>query len=177
VQFLRAGKKPIYIGFGSMMVRPEERTRLSQVIVKAVELTGHRAIVASGWGAINIETHRDDIFVVDEVPHDWLFPQVVVAVYHGAAGTTAAALRAGIPSVIVPFFADQPIWGQRLHLLGVAPIPIPRKDLTAETLAQALQKVIEEAMQSKSARLGEIIRAEDGVARAIEVIEKSLLKR
>jgi sterol 3beta-glucosyltransferase len=171
--FLGAEKKPIYIGFGSMIVRPEERTRLSQVIIRAIERSGCRAIVASGWGAINLDPQKDEIFLVDEVPHDWLFPQVAAAVYHGAAGTTAAALRAGIPSVIVPFFADQPIWGQRLHQLGVAPMPIPRKELTAEALARSIQIVTEdEAMLSKSARLGEIIRAEDGIAQAIEVIEK-----
>jgi sterol 3beta-glucosyltransferase len=176
-QFLLSGKKPIYIGFGSMMVRVEERTRLSQVILKAIELSGQRAIVASGWGAINLDTQKDEIFLVDEVPHDWLFPQVAAAVYHGAAGTTAAALRAGIPSIIVPFFADQPIWGKRLHQLGVASRPIPRKELTAEALAQSILKVTEdEAILSKSARLGEMIRAENGVVRAIEVIEK-LIKR
>jgi UDP:flavonoid glycosyltransferase YjiC (YdhE family) len=174
-QFLLSGKKPIYIGFGSMMVRAEERTRLSQVIIKAIELSRQRAIMASGWGSINLDTKRDEIFLVDEVPHDWLFPQVAAAVYHGAAGTTAAALRAGIPSIVVPFFADQPIWGERLHLLGVAPKPIPRKELTAEALAQSIQQVTEDkAMLSKSARLGEVIRAEDGIARAIKVIEKSI---
>lgn len=173
IQFLNAGKKPIYIGFGSMMVRAEERTRLSQVITKAIELSECRAIVAPGWGAINLDTDRDKIFVVDEVPHDWLFPQVVAAVYHGAAGTTSAALRAGIPSVIVYFFGDQPSWGERLYQLGVAPMPIPRKDLTAEVLAQSIQKVTEdEAMRWKSARLGEIIRSENGVKQTIDVIEK-----
>jgi UDP:flavonoid glycosyltransferase YjiC (YdhE family) len=93
-------------------------------------------------------------------------------VHHGGTGTTAAGLRAGVPSIIVPFFADQPFWGQRIHALGVGPAPIQRKALTAERLAQAITIATQDAaMRQRAVALGEKIRSEDGVSRAVEIIE------
>ena len=94
-------------------------------------------------------------------------------VHHGGAGTTAAGLRAGVPSIIVPFFADQPFWGARVAELGVGPKPIPRKNLTVEQLSQAIQMAVtNNAMRQRAANLGAKIRAEDGVARAVEIIQQ-----
>ena len=101
--------------------------------------------------------------MVDSVPFAWLFPRVAAVVHHGGAGTTSAGLRAGVPSVVVPFFGDQPYWGQRVADLGVGPAPIPRKKLTAERLAQAIQTAVtDQAMRGRAAELGAKIRAEDG---------------
>jgi hypothetical protein len=104
------------------------------------------------------------------VPHEWLFPRTAAAVHYGGAGTTAASLRAGVPSVVTPFFGDQPFWGERIHALGVGPRPIPRRRLTAERLAAAIQAAVSDTgMRERAARLGRRIRAEDGVARAVEI--------
>jgi sterol 3beta-glucosyltransferase len=113
--------------------------------------------------------------MIEQAPHDWLFPRVKAVVHHGGAGTTAAGLHAGKPTITCPFFGDQPFWGQRVYELGVGPKPIPQKQLTAETLATAIQTAVSDArMVERAAALGEKIRAEDGVARAVEIIEATL---
>ena len=110
--------------------------------------------------------------MVDSVPFSWLFPRVAAVVHHGGAGTTSAGLRAGVPSIVIPFFADQPFWGQRVAALGVGPAPIPRKKLTAERLAQAIHTAVtDQAMRQRAADLGVKIQAEDGVARAVTIIQ------
>jgi UDP:flavonoid glycosyltransferase YjiC (YdhE family) len=94
-------------------------------------------------------------------------------VHHGGAGTTAAGLRAGVPSVIVPFFGDQPYWGQRVAELGVGPQPIPRKNLSVERLARALQTAMTDVgIRQRAAALGSKIQAEDGISTAIDIIQR-----
>jgi EryCIII-like glycosyltransferase len=106
---------------------------------------------------------------LEEVPHDWLFERVGVAVHHGGAGTTAASLRAGVPTVVVPFFADQPFWGWRVAELGVGPEPIPRRSLTVEQLANAIQQTTADRdMNSRAIALSRRIRGENGIERAVE---------
>lgn len=115
----------------------------------------------------------DLIFMIDSVPHAWLFPRVAAAIHHGGAGMTAASMRAGIPSIIVPFFGDQPFWGRRVAQLGVGPEPVPRKKLTAERFAITIQRALtDETMRRRAVVLGSIIRVEDGIARAIEIIQQ-----
>jgi UDP:flavonoid glycosyltransferase YjiC (YdhE family) len=111
--------------------------------------------------------------MVDSVPHAWLFPRVAAVVHHGGAGTTAAGLRAGIPSVIVPFHGDQPYWGQRIAALEAGPEPIPRSKLTAERLAQAIHRALnDQTVRERAADLGMRIRAEDGVANAVAIVQR-----
>jgi sterol 3beta-glucosyltransferase len=111
--------------------------------------------------------------MVDSVPFSWLFPRVGAVVHHGGAGTTAFSLRAGVPSIVVPFFADQPFWGHLVVKLGVGPKPIPRKKLTAERLAKAIDMAIaDQRMRQCAVDLGSKIQAEDGVQLAVEVIQK-----
>ncbi|MCA9913496.1 MAG: hypothetical protein KC496_09110 [Anaerolineae bacterium] len=113
--------------------------------------------------------------MVKSAPHDWLFPRMSVIVHHGGAGTTAAALRSGIPGIIVPFFGDQPYWGRLVHRQGVAPAPIPASKLTAERLAAAIREALEDhAMRQHANKLGAAIRAEDGIGNAVKVIESLL---
>lgn len=172
MEFLDAGAKPIYIGFGSMGNRkPEEVTN---IVLQALAQTKQRAIVASGWGGLSRQQLPEDVFMVDAIPHAWLFPRMAAVVHHGGAGTTAAGLRAGVPSILVPFFGDQPFWGSRVAALGVGPQPIPRQKLTAERLANAIQIAVSDAtMQQRAAELGAKIQAEDGVARAVEIINQN----
>ena len=115
----------------------------------------------------------DRLYSVAAVPHAWLFPQTAGVVHHGGAGTTAAGLRAGVPSLLVPFMADQPFWGRRVHALGVGPKPIPRRQLSVEKLAEGIRLMVtDEAMRRRAADLGARIRAEDGVGRAAELLEQ-----
>jgi sterol 3beta-glucosyltransferase len=171
MNFLQAGSPPIYIGFGSMTTRKPEET--ADLVIKALEHTNQRAILVSGWGGLQKTDLPESIFMIDSIPHAWLFPHVAAVVHHGGAGTTAAGLRAGVPSIVIPFFADQPYWGQRVADLGVGPIPIPRQKLTAERLAQAIQIALtDQAMRQRAVDLGSKIQVEDGVTRAVEIIQQ-----
>ena len=169
--FLAAGDPPVYVGFGSMSGR--DPARLTHVVIEALQRAGVRGILATGWGGLAPSDLPDSVFVIDKAPHDWLFPRVAAVVHHGGAGTTAAGLRAGRPTVICSFFGDQPFWGGRVHDLGVGPAPIPQKKLTAAKLAAALQIVTRDrAMQERAERLGEQMRQEEGVANAVAVLEQ-----
>jgi sterol 3beta-glucosyltransferase len=169
--FLEAGPPPVYVGFGSMV--DHEREEMTRLIVEAVERTGQRAILLGGWSDLGSMGMPDSILLVDSVPHDWLFPRMAVVVHHGGAGTTAAGLRAGVPEVIIPFTVDQPFWGWRVHELGVGPNWIPRKKLTAEKLAAAIdQAVHDQAMTRRAKELGKMIRSEHGLGNAVHLVEQ-----
>lgn len=173
IDFLKAGSPPIYIGFGSMIDRePEDFLRL---FIDAVERVGVRAVILGGWSKLGSARLPDHIIQVNYVPHDWLFPQMAAVVHHGGAGTVAAALRAGVPVVTIPFFADQPFWGQRIDSLGTGPPPIPRKKLTAGKLVQAIHLAMtDENMKQTAADIGRQIRAEDGIGTAVALVERYL---
>lgn len=171
LEFLQSGSPPVFIGFGSMVSRnPEETTDL---VLQAIALTGQRAILQSGWSGLSKRDLPDTVFMVGSIPHSWLFPRVAAVVHHGGAGTTAAGLRAGIPTIVIPFFGDQPFWGQRVAELGVGTNSIPRKQLTAERLAEAIyQAVSDRAMHQRAAALGAKIQAENGVANAVAIVQE-----
>jgi UDP:flavonoid glycosyltransferase YjiC (YdhE family) len=171
-EYLAAGPKPVYIGFGSMV--SSNATSFTKTILAAVKKSGQRAVLASGWGGLSGEesTQSEQIFFLRHAPHDWLFPRMSAAVHHGGAGTTAAAVRAGIPSVIVPFYGDQPFWSRCLNRQGVAPPAVERKTMTAETLASAVEATQHPAMIQKAVALGSAVRAEDGVGEAIRYLRE-----
>ena len=165
--FLGSGPAPVSVGFGSMSGGDPEQ--LTYTVLDALKSAGQRGVLLTGWGGVSNADLPDEVFKVEEVPHDWLFPRVVAAVHHGGAGTTAASLRARVPTIVVPFFADQSFWGARVAGLGVGPSPIPRKKLSAELLAGAIRQATTDVGMRKRARLlGEKIRTEDGVGRAVE---------
>ena len=175
LRFLEAGSKPVSIGFGSMTGRGA--AKLLDVAVQALEQTGQRAILLGGWADPQSVEVPETIFKIDAVPHDWLFPRMAAVVHHGGAGTTAAGLRAGVPSVLVPFFGDQPYWGRRVHALGVGPRPIQRRALTAPRLVEAISSAVDdETIRHNASVLGERIRAEDGVQSAVDLISNYLGK-
>ncbi|KAG0054133.1 Sterol 3-beta-glucosyltransferase [Gryganskiella cystojenkinii] len=183
VQFLKADpkNKPVYIGFGSMVVPdPDGMTR---AIIEAVVKSGVRAIISKGWsdrltsqdpaaspGAPVKKTEEivypPSVYMLKSVPHDWLFPQLSGCVHHGGAGTTAAGLRAGIPTVIKPYFGDQYFWAQRIEEAGVG---VWCHDLSVKKLTTALVSITtDEKMIRKAQMIGEKIRAEDGVGTAVQ---------
>ena len=169
LRFLEAGPKPISIGFGSMTGRGTGK--LLEVATQAIQRIGQRAVLLGGWADIGSIELPETIFKIDAVPHDWLFPRMAAVVHHGGAGTTAAGLRAGVPSMLVPFFGDQPYWGRRVQALGVGPPPIQRKSLTAPKLAEAISSAVDdETIRQNAAVLGERIRTEDGVQSAVDFI-------
>jgi sterol 3beta-glucosyltransferase len=173
VDFLSAGPPPVYVGLGSMAGR--DPAALTDLVLAALRRTRRRGILLSGWGGLGQADVGDDVCVVRDIPHDWLFPQVSAVVHHGGAGTTGAGLRAGRPSVLLPFFADQPFWGQRVHHLGVGPRPIPQKRLTVEALAAAIHAATTDPFMAERARkLGERIRSEDGVGVAVGLLQRQL---
>jgi len=182
VVFLKADpkNKPVYIGFGSMVVPdPDEMTR---TIIEAATKSGVRAIISKGWsdratsqkdsaGAGQKTTQEEivippSIYMIKSVPHDWLFPQLAGCVHHGGAGTAAAGLRAGIPSVIKPLFGDQYFWAQCLEEAGVG---VWCHDLTVKKLTSALVTITTDEKDDQEAQTnGEKIRQEDGMEVAID---------
>ena len=172
--FLNAGEAPFYFGFGSPGVRaPDETVR---IVLKAIELSHIRAVSAAPPG-LSIQEHSNEVlFLRESVPHDWLFPHMAGIVHHGGAGTTAAALRAGIPSLALPMAVDQFFWAKRISALGAGPRVIPQFQLSVKNLVERLEEMKEEKMKEAARRLGQALRAEAGVTRAVEEID-ILLKR
>jgi sterol 3beta-glucosyltransferase len=173
VQFLDAGAPPVYIGFGSMVSRDPERK--ARIALDALNISGQRGVLASGWGALKLNPADvpNNVFLLNEAPHDWLFPRMAAVVHHGGSGTTAAGLKAGRPTVIVPFLGDQPFWGRCVERIGAGPKPIPQKQYNAEMLAAAIsQAVTDKTMVRRAAEIGKKLCTEDGVANAIQFIER-----
>ena len=174
-RFLEAGPPPIYVGFGSMPV-PEPKQVVRSVLA-AVRSLGARAVLNAGWSAMDPSDLRDDAILIQNIPHDWLFERVAAVVHAGGAGTTAAVLRAGRPSVVVPFVLDQFFWAERLHALRAAPPPIPGNELGEQRLAAALREATGSAeLRERTRNLGHLVRSEGGVALAADRIERVLPK-
>jgi sterol 3beta-glucosyltransferase len=165
--FLAADGPPVVsVGFGSMV--GADPALLAELVRGAARDAGVRVVLLAGWGGLETGRSDDAVFAIEAVPHEWLFARVAATVHHGGAGTTGAALRAGVPTVVVPFTMDQPFWGARVAELGVGPAPIPRRRLTRAGLAVALRvAVTDRAMRARAAALGERLRAEDGVGEAV----------
>jgi sterol 3beta-glucosyltransferase len=173
-RFLDSGEAPVSLSLGSMSAIESTQTkRIVALTAEALKRAGRRGVLLSKDGIIDAAGLPGGIIgVAGEVPYDWLFPRVAVAVHHGGAGTVAAALRAGLPSVVIPVLPDQAFWAWRVATLGAGPAPIPPKRLTAERLSAAmLQAATDLEMRRRCRLLGEKISAEDGVARAVEAFE------
>lgn len=168
--FLSGGPPPVYVGFGSMgSVAEAEST--GRLVIESLDRCGQRGLIASGMGGITLRDVPNNVFLLEVAPHSWLFPRMAAVVHHGGAGTTAAGFRAGVPSVIVPHGNDQFAWGRRAFELGVAPAPIPRKELNAVNLAAAITRALEADVVAASRRLGQRVRAEDGLVEAVSLIQ------
>lgn len=167
--FLEDGPRPVYVGFGSAAPDPEGARAAA---IAALKNLGLRGVLATGGHGVA----GPRIIEIEGVPHDWLFPRMAAVVHHGGAGTTAEGLRAGKPTAVFPSnFGDQLFWGGRVRALGVGPEPVAQKRLTAERLTYSINRVTEdEGVRRRAAELGEEIRAEDGVAKAVGIIDSRL---
>lgn len=172
-RFLEDGEPPVALGLGSMTsVEAAETGRIVSGTAEALRRTGLRGVLLSEHAGIDDDLPDNVVRVSGEVPYDWLFPRVSVAVHHGGAGTVAAALRAGVPSVVVPVLPDQAFWAHRVSSLGAAPPPIPQKNLTAEKLSGAiLRAATDPGIRRRCEVLGSKIASEDGVSQAVEAFE------
>uniref|UniRef100_A0A6B2L0G3 sterol 3beta-glucosyltransferase n=1 Tax=Arcella intermedia TaxID=1963864 RepID=A0A6B2L0G3_9EUKA len=169
-EFLEKEPKALYIGFGSITIPDPDG--LTHIILEALTETGQRAVISAGWGGLGIgNINNPNVYLLNEVPHDWLFPQVAAVIHHGGAGTTAAGLRAGVPTAIVPFFGDQYFWGSRIEQLGVGVPYTCIKYLTSKKLASIIKTLVtNQEMKDRAKSLGEHIRDQMGCTRAIEAI-------
>ena len=174
VDFLNAGEQPIYVGFGSMV--SGDMNRLFARVLRALRAARVRAVVSAGWGGENLRLKSNSrIYFADYVPHDWLFPRVKAVVHHGGAGTTASGLRAGRPTLVVPFGGDQPFWGARVHALDCGPRPILRESLTVNKLTRGIiDLVTRERYRVAAQALAERMRMEKGVQTAADIVEKEI---
>lgn len=173
VKWLEAGPKPIYIGFGSLPVQDPQK--MTETIVKALEITNQRGIINKGWGGLgNLAEPKDFVYLLDNCPHDWLFLQCSAVVHHGGAGTTAAGLKAACPTTIVPFFGDQPFWGERVHARGVGPQPIPADQFTLDRLVHAIRFMLDPQVKQRAIELAKAMENEDGVTGAVKAFFKQL---
>ena len=171
--FSDSGPPPIYVGFGSMSDRAADRT--ARLVINAAARAKQGVILTSDWGGLSHILLPDTVFRLETVPHAWLFPRVAAVTHHGGAGTAGAGFRAGVPSIITPFVADQPFWAERVFALGVGTKPIPYHQLTVDALAACFQVAVEDhRMRKRARRLGQAIRAEDGVGKAVALIDAYL---
>jgi UDP:flavonoid glycosyltransferase YjiC (YdhE family) len=171
INFLESGPPPVYVGFGSMDT--QDPARMTRLVVNALAASGQRGVLASGWGGLRAESLPETIFPIHEIPHSWLFPQMTALVHHGGMGTTAAGLRSGIPSVILPLGGDQPFWADRVQRLGVGIGSAGYFKITDKRLAADITHALgDSTLRGNAAVLGRKIRAEHGVEQAVELIQK-----
>ncbi|GKQ35015.1 glycosyltransferase [Streptomyces sp. A012304] len=162
--FLAAGPPPVFVGFGSMAAGHGER--LGALAVRALRAAGLRGVLQSG--SAQLAADGDDVLTVGDVPHELLFPRTAAVVHHAGAGTAAAGLRAGVPAVPVPVSADQPFWAARLAALGAATAPLPFASLTAEALADAVDRAVRRPEHARSAgAVARRLATEDGAGRVV----------
>jgi len=170
--FLDRGAPPVCVSFGSMI--NHDAKRIDQIVNDALKQTNNRGIILSGWSNIDDQSSKDVVYL-NAVPHDWLLPRCKMIIHHGGAGTTSAGLRAGIPNVVVPFTADQPFWGERVHVIGAGPKSILVNQLSVEDLTQAIVEAESNVLRERTQVIGQRIRSEDGVDHAVDLIESHLL--
>ncbi|MGW7080371.1 glycosyltransferase [Streptomyces sp. NPDC054866] len=169
LDFLDAGPPPVFAGFGSFVTADSQR--LSTLLADALRRAKVRGIIQAGWSGLHAE--NDDLITVQEVPHAWLFPRTAAVIHHAGAGTTAAGLRAGVPSVPVPVQLDQHFWATRLHTLGLSPRPLRFQRLTAERLSQAITTAVHSpVLRARAHATAAALAGEDGTRQVLEAIER-----
>lgn len=165
--FLNAGPRPIYVGFGSIVV--DDPVKLTNIVFKSVQKAGQRALISKGWGGLGADEVDvpDNILIIGNCPHDWLFGQVSCVIHHGGAGTTAAGLALGRPTIIIPFFGDQQFWGDIVARAGAGPAPIPYKRLNVQNLSDAIEKALEASTLERAQAIAMNMQEESGVRHGV----------
>lgn len=149
--------------------------RLGEVAALTLRCAGLRGVVQVGQDGLSDPDDYDDVLMIGDVPHQWLFPQMAAVVHHGGAGTTAAALRAGAPTVVVPIQAGQPFWAGRTVALGTSPGSVPFTQLTAERLAAAVTAAVSDGQyRRRAAAVVRRIAHEDGCAPVVAAVDALL---
>nr|BFD94439.1 glycosyltransferase [Kitasatospora sp. Xyl93] len=171
LDFLAAGPPPVFVGFGSLVVPDAER--LTATVLAAARTARVRLLLQSGWSELTAED-SDSVLTIGDTPHDWLFPRTAAVVHHAGAGTTAAALRSGTPTVPVPAQLDAPFWAARLARLGVSPGPVPLRALTADRLATALRLTLDDARyRTRAQAVAAALAGEDGAEKVLTAVQRA----
>ncbi|XP_062185302.1 sterol 3-beta-glucosyltransferase UGT80A2-like isoform X2 [Phragmites australis] len=166
-----------YIWSPHLVPKPkvQDPQKMTEIIVQALEMTGQRGIINKGWGGLGtLAEPKDFVYLLDNCPHDWLFLQCKAVVHHGGAGTTAAGLKAACPTTIVPFFGDQPFWGDRVHARGLGPAPIPVDQFGLQKLVDAIIFMMKPEVKEKAVELAKAMESEDGVTGAVRAFLRHL---
>ncbi|KEY74321.1 hypothetical protein S7711_00477 [Stachybotrys chartarum IBT 7711] len=177
-EFLGNGPRPVYIGFGSIVI--EDPKRMCSILLEAVRSTGARAIISKGWSKLGGDqvgvNEAGDVYFLGDCPHEWLFQHVSAVVHHGGAGTTACGLFYGRPTTIVPFFGDQPFWGDMVAAAGAGPKPIHHQALDAHNLAEAIRYCLSSVALAAAATLAAKIHSEKGVTQAVDSFHQQVAR-
>ncbi len=168
--YIAAGDKPIYAGFGSMPVRDQEDN--IPLLIKSARNVDKRIITPAFDKKQGIGKFEKDVYFIKEVPHRVLFPHTDLIIHHGGAGTTATAALSGVPQIIVPHILDQYYHGHKIYTSGLGPKSVWRKNLTVQTLTAALKKCIfNPAIRQQAKRTRALIDPENALKRAVQAIE------
>ncbi|CDO91357.1 sterol 3-beta-glucosyltransferase [Mycobacterium triplex] len=168
-EFLAAGPPPVFVGLGSMMTTSARAEQLSDTIRRAAQLADVRVIVQAGW--TNLHVAEDHMLTIGDTPHDWLFPRVAAVAHHCGAGTTAAGIRTGVPTIALPAYGDGPFWARRITELGICAATINQRKLTSQRLAEAMRIAVNDPLLRDNARqISVLISAEDGAAQVVSSV-------
>jgi UDP:flavonoid glycosyltransferase YjiC (YdhE family) len=172
--FLRNGLPPVYIGFGSIVL--EDPAKMTANILETVRLLGVRAIISRGWSNLggDLPNDNEDVLFIGDCPHEWLFQHVAAVVHHGGAGTAACGLRNACPTLVVPFFGDQPFWGEMIAAAHAGPKPIPHGQLTTENLTSAIHFCLTREAKQAARGLSSQMSSERGVEAAVQSFHVNL---
>lgn len=174
VDFLRAGPPPVMISFGSMMFGKRGQA-ITTTLVEALTRSQQRGLIFCGWGDLAQMALPSTVMAVNEIPHDWLLPQVKAIIHHGGAGVTAAALRYGVPSITIPFLGDQLFWGERVAALGAGLRQLPRRHFNVQSLSHAIDMVCRQTQfRYHAVRIGQQLACEDGVESAFMLLKQTV---
>jgi vancomycin aglycone glucosyltransferase len=172
LRFLDLHPPPIYAGLGSLVTR--HTRELANHIIAAARAVGRAVLIAAGWASLG--SHLDaaeDVLTSGELPHTAVLPRVAAAVHHGGAGTTTAVARAGVPQVVLPHVLDQFYWASRVGGLRLGPRPLPVDLVTADVLAERLDRALNDReIRHRAKAWGPVIASRNGVPDAVEHLEQ-----
>jgi UDP:flavonoid glycosyltransferase YjiC (YdhE family) len=168
--WLQQGEPPVYLGFGSM--GGPGTLRLEALLLQSLKASGRRCLIAAGWAGLGQQALPPGWRSIAAAPHAQLFPRVAVVVHHGGSGTTAQALRAGVPQVLIPLILDQYHHAHRLYRGGLIPRPVSMERISAAQLSQSIEAALAWPLAVRQAASLRLQQSEGGpqVAKQIETL-------